>query len=108
MGPRMSCEVPLQGKSFITSVALEESLLRVRLHVPLQMTRLSASIIALVTFEWFLSCVHPHHVNFQIARLNARILARCAPMWLFTRVSPLVLNQMVRCYGFIFTLLASE
>ena len=60
---------------FITLVALEWSLPRVRPHVPLQSTRLIASIVALVTFERLLSCVLPHHVNFQSISFNARIIA---------------------------------
>ena len=74
MGPRMSCEVPLQRESFITSVALEESLPSVRLRVLLQITRRSASIVALVTIERLLSGVLPH-VNFQSTSLYARIFA---------------------------------
>ena len=52
-----------------------EPLARVRLHVALQMTRRSASIIALVTLEWLFSCVHPHHVIFQLTSMNAGKLA---------------------------------
>ena len=84
----------------------EWSFHRMCLRVALQMNQLSASVIAQVTFEWLLSCVHPHHVSFQIAKLNARIIARGAPLWLFTGVRLLVLNQIARCYGFIFTLIA--
>ena len=101
-------EVVLPFESFFALVALEWSFHSMCLRVALQMNRLSASVIALVTFEWFLSCVHPHHVNFQTTRFNARIIARCAPLWFFTRVSLVVLNQVTRCYGFIFTLIASE
>ena len=102
----MACEAPLLFEIFITLVALEWFFPRVRPHVPLQSIRSSTSVVALVTFERLLSCVLPHHVNFQIAGLNARILARCAPLWLFTRVRHLVLHQIARCYGFIFTLIA--
>ena len=88
-------------------VALEWSLPRVRPHVPLQITRFSASIVALVTFERLLSCVLPHHVKFQITSLNARILACCASVWLFTRVRLLVPLQLACLCCFIFTLIAS-
>ena len=47
-------------------VALEWSLPRVLPHVPLQMTRFIASIIALVTLERLLSCMLPHYVKFQV------------------------------------------
>ena len=66
----------------------------VRPHVPLQITRSRASVVALVTFERFLSGVFPHHVNFQFRSFDARILAYCAPMWLFTRVRLLVRLQV--------------
>ena len=60
---------------FAAMVALEWSLPRVRPHVPLQITRRSASIVALVTLERLLSCVHTHYVSFQITSSNARIIA---------------------------------
>ena len=60
---------------FAALVALEWSLPRVRPHVLLQITRRSASIVALVTFERLLSCVHPHHVSFQLRSCNARKIA---------------------------------
>ena len=60
---------------FAALVALEWSLPRVLPHVLLQITRSSASIVALLTFERFLSCVHPHNVNFQITSCDTRILA---------------------------------
>ena len=87
---RMPCEAIFPFESFIALVANEWSLHGMRLYVALQMTSCSASVVALVTFERLLSCVHPHHVNFQITRSNARILARCTPMWLFTSVSLVV------------------
>ena len=58
-------------ESFATFVALERSQPRVRPHMALQMTRRSASIIALVALEWLFSCVIHHHVNFQFTSLNA-------------------------------------
>ena len=96
----------LMFKDFAALVALEWSFPRVRPHVPLQSTRFSASIVALVTFQRLLSCVHPHHVSFQIARLNARILARGAVLWLFTRVRHLVRLQVACFCCFVITLIA--
>ena len=75
MNFEMFYKIPFLLVSFAALVALEWSLPRVRPRVPLQITRRSASIVALVTFERLLSCVHPHHVSFQIARLNAGIIA---------------------------------
>ena len=49
----MFCKILLMFVSFAAMVALEWPLPRVRPHVSLQMTRLSASIVALVTFERF-------------------------------------------------------
>ena len=94
MGPRMSYEVPLQCKSFIALVALEESLPSVRLHVPLQRTRRSACVAALVTFERLFSCVLSHDVKLQLSSSNTRVLACRTPVWLFTRVSLLVRLQV--------------
>ena len=72
----MLCEVNLMLVSFAASVALERSIARVLLHVLLQITRRSASIVALVTLERPFSCVDPHHVLFQMGRCNAGKLAR--------------------------------
>ena len=95
VGATMFCKGRFPFVSFITLVAFEWSLHGMRLHVSLQSIRSSASVVALVTFEWFLLCVHPHHMSFQIARSNARILARGAPLWLFSRVCSLVVLQVV-------------
>ena len=94
VSPRMTCEAALLFERFITFVALKWFFPSVLLLVFLQSARSSASIVALVTFERLLSCVHRHHVNFQFASLNARILACCTSVWLFTRVHPLVLLQV--------------
>ena len=51
----MACEALLMFERFITLVALEWSLPRVRPHVPLQSIRSSTSIVALVTLERHLS-----------------------------------------------------
>ena len=71
----MFSKVSLIFESFAAMVALEWSLTRVRPYVLLQMTRSSASVVALVTFERLLSCVLPHHVNFQLRSCNARKIA---------------------------------
>ena len=60
----MSSEIVFLCECFAAFVALERPLPRVRPYVALQITRLSESRVALVTLEWFFSCVHPHHVNF--------------------------------------------
>ena len=86
----MPCEANFPFESFIALAANEWSLHGMRLYVALQITILGASVVALVTFEWFLSCVHSHHVNFQTTRFNARIIARFAPLWFFSRVRSLV------------------
>ena len=86
----VSCEIYLLFVGFAAFVALERPLPRVRSHVPLPITRRSASVIALVTLERLFSCVHPHHVHFQLTSCNAGKLARCASVRLFPRVGPLV------------------
>ena len=102
----MFSKILLMFVGFAALVALEWSLPRVRPHVVLQITRSSASIVALVTFERLLSRVRHHHMNFQITSLNARIIARCAPVWLFTRVRLLVPLQPACFCCFVFTLIA--
>ena len=89
----MFCKIVLSCVSFAALVALERLLPSVRPHVPLQMTRRSASVVALVTLEWLFSCMLPHHVNFQLTSLNAGKFAHCASVRLFPRVSPFVLFQ---------------
>ena len=66
----MFCEILFVFVSFSTLVALERLLPSVCYHVALQVTRRSASVVALVTLVWLFSCVVPHHVNFQITSLN--------------------------------------
>ena len=90
----MFCEIFLFCVSFSASVALERLLPGVRYHVALQVTRRSASVIALVTLVWLFSCMLPHHMPFQITSPNAGILAHCASVRLFPRVGPFVLFQM--------------
>ena len=89
----MPCQIRIRFVSFLALVALEWSLHHVRSHVGFQMARLGGCIVALVTLERLLSCVHPHHVSFQMGSCDARILARCASLWLFTRVRLLVRLQ---------------
>ena len=102
----MFLERSLVCVSLVALFALEWSLPSVLPHVPLQMTRSSASVVALVTFERLLSCVLPHHVNFQFRSFNARIITKCAPVRLFTRVGLLVHLQVACLCCFIFTLIA--
>ena len=47
---------------------------RVIHHVTSQVTRVYASIIALVTLEWLVSSMHHHHVLFHITSVNFRML----------------------------------
>ena len=75
MNFEMFCKISFLLVSFAALVALEWSLPRVRPHVPLQSIRNSASVVALVTFERLLSCVHTHNMSFQITSINARIIA---------------------------------
>ena len=89
----MFCKTSLVCVSFVALVALERLFSSVRPHVALQMTRSSASVVALVTLVWLFSCVLTHHVRFQIASCNAGILAHCASVRLFPRVGPFVLLQ---------------
>ena len=74
----MFCELVLLCVSFVALVALERLLPSVRYHVLLQVTRRGASKVALVTLEWFFSCMLPHHVIFQFTSCNAGKLAHCA------------------------------
>ena len=70
----MLFEQVLSCVGFTAFVALERLLPRVRHYVLLQMTRLSASIVALVTLEMLFSCVLRNNVNFQhLSRLYAII-----------------------------------
>ena len=69
--------------SFAAFVALERLHPRVRSNVLLQLTIRNASEVALVTLEWFFSCVHPHHVIFQLSSLNVGRVAQCASVRLF-------------------------
>ena len=62
----MACEALLMFERFITSIALEWFFPTVLLHVFLQITRSSASVVALVTFERLFSGVLSH-VLLQIA-----------------------------------------
>ena len=90
----MLCEQVLLCVSFAAFVALERLQPRVRHHVALQMTRLNASIIALVTLERLFSCVVPHYVLFQMTTCNAGKLASCASVRLFPRVGSFVRLQV--------------
>ena len=100
-------EITFPFERFYAMVAFVWFFHSVRLHVTLQITRSSASIVALVTFErLFSGLVLSHDVNFQINSLNARILAHCASMWLFTRVRHLVHLQVACISCFVFTLIA--
>ena len=89
----MFCEIPLVRVSFAALVALERPFPSVQLHVTLQMTRRSASVVALVTLVWLFTCMRPHHVIFQITSCDAGIFAHCASVRLFPRVGPFVLFQ---------------
>ena len=70
----MLCEIPILFVSFAAFVALERLHPRVLHHVATQVTRVYASIIALVTLEWLFSSMHPHHVLFHITSVNSRML----------------------------------
>ena len=71
MNFEMYCKISFLLVSFAALVALEGSLPSVLPHVLLQITRSSASIVALVTFERLFSGVLSHYVNFQLNSLNA-------------------------------------
>ena len=71
----MFYKILLMFVSLVALAAPEWSRPSVLLHVLLQIARRSTSVVALVTFERLLSCVHPHHMNFQTIRSSARILA---------------------------------
>ena len=71
----MFCKIFLIYVSLAALFALEWSLPRVRPHVSLQITRSSASVVALVTFEWLFFGVLSHHMNFQLIICNAGIFA---------------------------------
>ena len=61
----MFCKIVLSCVSFAALVAFERPLPSVRPHMPLQMTRRSTSVVALVTLVWLFSRVLPDHVLFQ-------------------------------------------
>ena len=89
----MSSKIPLLCVSFSALAALERLLPSVLYHVFLQITRRSASVVALVALVWLFPCVITHHVNFQMTSCNAGKLAHCASVRLFPRVGPFVLLQ---------------
>ena len=99
-------EIFLLFVSLAALVALEWSLPSVLPHVFLQISRISASIVALVTFERFFTGMRSHHVFLQMNSLNAGELAQGASLWLFTRVSPLVRLQVAWSWCFKFALIA--
>ena len=82
----MFCKIFLSGVNLAALIALEWSLPSVHPRMPLQITRLSGCIVALVTLERFLLCMLPRYMEFQLASSDARILARGASLWLFTGV----------------------
>ena len=69
-------------ESFATSVASEGSFPSVFSLVPLQITRRSGGVVALVTLEWLLSTMCPR-VLFHVARRNASITAMVTLVQLF-------------------------
>lgn len=69
------CKIPFIFVSFAAFVALERPRPRVHSHVPLQVVRISGSIIALVTLELLFSSVHPHCMLFQLTSLSEGRLA---------------------------------
>ena len=94
MNSEMFCELALLSEDFAALVALEMPLPRVRSHVLLQLTRRSASEVALVTLIWLFFCVAPHHVIFQMTSCDAGKLAHRASVRLFPRVGAFVLLQI--------------
>ena len=108
MDPEMFRQTSLVLVSFAASVALERLRPHVGPRVTLQLTRRNASVIALVTLEWFFACVHPHHVIFQLTSCNEGKLASCASMRLFPRVGPFVILQITRLSTSIIALVTLE
>ena len=102
----MLCEQVLSCVGFTAFVALERLLPRVRHHVLLQITRLSASIVALVWLH--LKGVSP--VCFAIMWIFNTFLVMlencCASVWLFPRGVYFVLLQIAWCYCSIIALIA--
>ena len=88
-------KVALSVESFVALVALERLFPTVCHHVALQVTRSSASEVALVTLVQLFSGMLPHYVNFQRTSCDAGILAPCASVRLFPRVGPFVPLQVV-------------
>ena len=94
VNPEMFCKTAPLSISFAALVARERLLPSVRRHVALQVTRRSASEVALVALVWLFSCMLTHHVNFQIAGCCAGELAHCASVRLLTRVGSFMSLQM--------------
>ena len=93
----MPREIILLLESFATFVASEGSFPSVFSLVPLQITRRSGGVVALVTLEWLLSTMCPH-VSFQIARGNANISAPVTLVWLFScMLNPHASFQITSC-----------
>ena len=90
----MSHELVLSSVSFAAFVAPERFLPSVCPHVALQVTRGSASEVALVALVWLFSRMLPDHVNIQLASLNAGKLTHRASVRLFSRVGPFVALQI--------------
>ena len=102
----MFCKIFLSSVSLSALVALEWFLSSVCLHVPLQINRRSASVVALVAFARLFFSMLPHHMNFQFRSFNAGKLTCCAPIRLFSRVSPLVQLQVACFCCFVIALIA--
>ena len=67
----MSFADPIFFETFVALVALERSLHGMLPYMPLQITRISRSVVALVALEWLLPCVFPPNVNFQMTDCDA-------------------------------------
>ena len=87
----MSGECMFPFVSFCGSVALPS----VFPHMLLQITRVCASVVALVALERFLTSVFPR-VSLQITRCRARVVALVALERLLPRVSSHVSLQITR------------
>ena len=89
----MSGKAISSHESFAALIALEKLLPSMSLHVALQCTSCTASVVALITLVRLFSCMLPHHVNSQITSRNAGKLAHCASVRFFARVGPFVILQ---------------
>ena len=94
-------------ESFIAIVALEYLLPSVNNHVPFQVIRYNAGVVALVTLVGCFSCMLSHHMYFQAFLCWTGVLTHRANVSFFSRMNPCMSCQISRISRFVFTLVTA-